>query len=287
VSNFQWVWRCGCLKLAQNELPLLLKEVPLAKRMLMVFQHDRVPAHYSGLVTHHLNLTFPERWIGRCGHVQWPLRSPDLTSLDFCLWEWKKSEVDKEKINGKRQENLRRDTSMWSPSAHHGLWTASGWRWRLGSTASWWRGDRGGEVEGVVKNVGHVRVTGCRLVTHVSRRCVPIIRRWIPWRRKFKKCRKLGKKYGDKEREKGNSKMEGKSPPGGGKRAQKIFEKKMYFDNFERKQCFANTYVVSRCGRGVWYILLRNVGKIEQQQQQQVVSTPPLWRMNTSEWRLW
>ena len=90
----------------------------------MVFQHDRVPAHYSGLVTHRLNLTFSERWIGRCGHVQWPLRSPDLTSLDFCLWEWKKSEVDKEKINGKRQENLRRDTSMWSPSAHHGLWTA-------------------------------------------------------------------------------------------------------------------------------------------------------------------
>jgi len=116
------------LKLAQNELPLLLKEVPLAKRMLMVFQHDRVPAHYSGLVTHRLNLTFSERWIGRCGHVQWPLRSPDLTSLDFCLWEWKKSEVNKEKINRKDelvacimnsaalikqecQENLRRDTS--------------------------------------------------------------------------------------------------------------------------------------------------------------------------------
>jgi len=35
---------------------------------------------------------------------------------------------------------------------------------------------------------------------------------------------KVGKKYGDKEREMGNSKMEGKSPPGGGKRAQKIFE---------------------------------------------------------------
>jgi len=35
---------------------------------------------------------------------------------------------------------------------------------------------------------------------------------------------KFGKKYGDKEREKGNSKMEGKSPTGGGKRAQKISE---------------------------------------------------------------
>jgi len=45
----------------QNELPLLLEEVPLAKRMRMVFQHDGTPAYYSHLVTHHLNLTFPER----------------------------------------------------------------------------------------------------------------------------------------------------------------------------------------------------------------------------------
>ena len=35
----------------QNELPLLLEEVPLAKRMCMVFQHDGAPAHYSRLVT--------------------------------------------------------------------------------------------------------------------------------------------------------------------------------------------------------------------------------------------
>jgi hypothetical protein len=80
-------------------LPLLLEEVPLAKRMRMVFQHDGAPAHYSRLVTHHLNLTFPERWIGRGGHIQWPPRSPDLTPLDFCLWGWMKSEVYKENVN--------------------------------------------------------------------------------------------------------------------------------------------------------------------------------------------
>jgi len=73
------------LKLAQNQLPLLLEEVPLAKRMRMVFQHDGVPARYSRAVTHHLNLTFPERWIGRGGHVQWPPRYPDLTPLEFCV----------------------------------------------------------------------------------------------------------------------------------------------------------------------------------------------------------
>jgi len=83
----------------QNELPLLLEEVPLAKRIHVVFQHVGDPAHYSHLLTRHLNLTFPERWIGHSGHVQWPPRSPDLTPLDFCLWGWMKSEVYKEKVN--------------------------------------------------------------------------------------------------------------------------------------------------------------------------------------------
>jgi hypothetical protein len=31
--------------------------------------------------------------------VQWPLGSPDLTPLDFCLWGLMKSEVYKEKLN--------------------------------------------------------------------------------------------------------------------------------------------------------------------------------------------
>jgi len=83
----------------QNELPLLLEEAPLAERMGMVFQHDGALAHYSRLVTHHLNLTFPERWIGSCGHVHWQPRSTDLTPLDFCLWGWMKSEVYREKVN--------------------------------------------------------------------------------------------------------------------------------------------------------------------------------------------
>ena len=52
----------------KNELPLLLEEVPLAKRMRKVFQHDGAPARYSRLVTRRLNLTFPERWIGPGGH---------------------------------------------------------------------------------------------------------------------------------------------------------------------------------------------------------------------------
>ena len=43
---------CVYVDFLQNELPLLLEEVPLAKRMCMVFQHDGAPAHYySRLVT--------------------------------------------------------------------------------------------------------------------------------------------------------------------------------------------------------------------------------------------
>jgi hypothetical protein len=68
----------------------------VAKSMRMVFQHDEAPAYYSRLVTHHLNLTFPERWIGRGGHVQWPPRSSDLTPIDFYLW-------GKEKVNTRNE----------------------------------------------------------------------------------------------------------------------------------------------------------------------------------------
>ncbi|KAJ4430124.1 hypothetical protein ANN_22334 [Periplaneta americana] len=61
--------------------------------------HDGAPEHSSRQVTHHLNITFIGRWIGKYGHVSWPPRSPDLTPLDFCLWGWLKGEVYKEKVN--------------------------------------------------------------------------------------------------------------------------------------------------------------------------------------------
>jgi len=65
-------------------------------------------------------------------------------------------------------------------------------------------------------NVGHVRTTGRRLVTPVSRKCVPIIRSGCPEEDSVKKVEWWGKIW-DKEREKGNSKMEGKNPHRGRK----------------------------------------------------------------------
>jgi len=49
----------------------------------MFFQHDGALTHWSRRVRYHLDLTFPDRWIGRGGPVSWGPRSPDLSSLDF------------------------------------------------------------------------------------------------------------------------------------------------------------------------------------------------------------
>ncbi|KAL1514398.1 hypothetical protein ABEB36_003659 [Hypothenemus hampei] len=62
----------------------------------MWFQHDGCPAHYSAVAREVLNRNFNGRWIGRFGPVNWPARSPDLTSPDFFLWGYLKDQVYKE-----------------------------------------------------------------------------------------------------------------------------------------------------------------------------------------------
>lgn len=57
------------LDFLENELSTLLNEVHLDKSMDMFFQHDRASAYSTYQVTHHLNLSFPEKWIGRNSHV--------------------------------------------------------------------------------------------------------------------------------------------------------------------------------------------------------------------------
>lgn len=65
-------------------LPNLLDDLPLAIRRDMWFMHDGAPPHFSLDVRNHLNVNFPNRWIGRGNDapVNWPPRSPDLTPLD-------------------------------------------------------------------------------------------------------------------------------------------------------------------------------------------------------------
>lgn len=63
------------------------------------FQQDGAPAHYGQNVRGYLDQIFPQRWIGRRGHIEWPARSPDLSPLDFFLWGHLKSVVYRERPN--------------------------------------------------------------------------------------------------------------------------------------------------------------------------------------------
>lgn len=80
----------------ENELPTLLEDLSLEVRNIMWFQHDGCPAHYSLVARETLDRKFSDRWIGRAGPVNWPARSPDLTSPDFFLWGYLKDKVYKQ-----------------------------------------------------------------------------------------------------------------------------------------------------------------------------------------------
>lgn len=61
------------------------------------YQQDGAPPHYGVDVRQYLNEIFPQRWVGRRGHIEWPPRSPDLSPLDYFLWGHLKSVAYKTK----------------------------------------------------------------------------------------------------------------------------------------------------------------------------------------------
>lgn len=67
-----------------------------------IYMHDGAPAHYAQSVRHFLDKTFPDRWIGRRGWIDWPPRSPDLTPMDFFLWA-----VIKDRVYATKPQNLQ------------------------------------------------------------------------------------------------------------------------------------------------------------------------------------
>ena len=87
------------LHFLQNDLPEQLEDVPLDTRHHMYLQHDGAPIRYTRIVIQHLNNTYPNWWIGQGSLIHWPARFPDLTPLDFCLWEWLKAEVYRTKVD--------------------------------------------------------------------------------------------------------------------------------------------------------------------------------------------
>ena len=86
------------LRFLQEELPRLLKDVPLNKRSCMYLQHDRAPPNSSRQVRNFLNCCFPGWWIGCGGPSYWPARSPGLSPLDYCVWGWMKEVVYSVKV---------------------------------------------------------------------------------------------------------------------------------------------------------------------------------------------
>ena len=57
------------------------------------FQQDGAPPHFGINVREYLDEIFAGRWIGRRGTIEWPPRSPDLTSLDYFFWAYLKDKV--------------------------------------------------------------------------------------------------------------------------------------------------------------------------------------------------
>jgi hypothetical protein len=84
-------WRLSC----RDVLELWVMPQLLQDRPNVVFQRDGAPPHIHNDVRSFLNRHLPKRWIGRGGggSTSWPLRSPDLTSLDFSQWGFVTNEV--------------------------------------------------------------------------------------------------------------------------------------------------------------------------------------------------
>lgn len=76
-----------------HRLDELLEDIPLAERLQIIFQQDGHPAHTSCLARNILYKKFPERWIGVHGPQEWPPRSPDLTPLDFVVWDFLRQKI--------------------------------------------------------------------------------------------------------------------------------------------------------------------------------------------------
>lgn len=66
TRNVEWG---KILNFLQNDLPELLRDVDPELREAMWLQNDGCPAHYAVIVREHLNLTYPQRWIGRQGPI--------------------------------------------------------------------------------------------------------------------------------------------------------------------------------------------------------------------------
>lgn len=78
------------LKFLKNQLADYLDNIPLARLKDIWFLHDGSehmnPAFYNDTVVKYLNKTFPNKWIGYKGPVNYPNGSFNLNVLDYFYW---------------------------------------------------------------------------------------------------------------------------------------------------------------------------------------------------------
>lgn len=87
------------LTMLQQEFLPELESLHMQKEMC-IFMHDGAPPHWCRTVRDWLDITFPQRWMGRGSpNMKWPPRSPDLTPCDFFLWGYVKDRVYKGTCN--------------------------------------------------------------------------------------------------------------------------------------------------------------------------------------------
>ena len=105
------------LDMLENFLNEKLDELNLNYYVTMFFQQDGCPAHYAVAVRDWLTRKFQDKWIERNGKILCPPWSPDLTIMDFYLWERLKQIVYSEPLdNDEEQLKLRIQNAVQSLS---------------------------------------------------------------------------------------------------------------------------------------------------------------------------
>lgn len=109
------------LHMLQNEVIPAIENVSGQHFPTVWFQQDGAPPHYGRQVRQYLDETFPQKWIGRRGAVEWPPRSPDLSPLDYFFWGHLKNNVYKTKPHGldELRERIVQETRLISEQALH------------------------------------------------------------------------------------------------------------------------------------------------------------------------
>jgi hypothetical protein len=64
------------------------------------FPADGASLHRCRIFRDYLDATLPNLWLGIVGPLAWPPLSPDITHLDFFLWDYVKDKVYATKVTG-------------------------------------------------------------------------------------------------------------------------------------------------------------------------------------------